>query len=31
MRRRRAKPRPIRDILRALALTAPPTHKREKS
>ena len=29
MRKRRAQPRPIRDILRALAVTAPPTHKKE--
>lgn len=26
----RAQPRPIRDILRALAMTAPPKHKKEK-
>lgn len=30
MRAHRAQPRPIRDILRALAMTAPPKHKKEK-
>ena len=31
MRKHRAQPRHVRDILRALAMTAPPKHKKEKT